>query len=615
MPIAYIDNNRGNDTTGNGSINNPYKTLARVANWSAGAGGGILLARDSFFDITQTLTVANTLSLTSGFNGVEGNRAFIDMYDPPGVGNLTTKPTIRCRMLPTPADWSWDSTIQGNDGLPRGWYLQFTRNAAFWDARVKVAGVLAVTMNQDTTSNTGRGYINGGQNGNNPGGFVNGMTLDTLRFNLDYSGLNVNGSTNTRLYLSGLGLRTPGVGNDPSSVVGPGRIEVSFGSIIGMYDAGSYVTVRNIKVIEGAGLLTFQGTPDTVKRGFELTECEFYDTSNPIRINQGTGSAANTRWDIDIHHIRTEFTTGPAFYAYGAGITGYFRNNTMLDGNLASSMGGSCYMQIDPSTQGGTRTPFVVKDNLAQRWRNGAGNNEFDGGCFYADVNDNGTIFVGNEARDSFVAFQCGSGKRSEWYSNKAINCEVFSMFNNPNNASWYYNDYHFCNNLFIAAPRGTYTHGDVADVHDYHSPFYHSGPRSALVQMRYSNNILVNYTGGNAEHEVPLLLGVTDNWTDGKVSASNNLFIGYGVRLIDSDFGSTNKTASGVNTLDPNTFTGWMNPSINSYKLSDDSELIGAGLEFPRPLEMVDFDGQRYQSPPSVGPHERLKYSDWFDR
>lgn len=617
MPIAYIDSNRGNDSTGNGSINNPYRTLQKVNGWNAGAGGGILLARDSFFDFAQTLAASNALTLTTNFNGVEGNRAFIDAYDPPGVGALTSKPTIRARFLPTASDWLWDSTVQGNDGQPRGWYLQYSRNASFWDARVKVAGQYAVTMNQDTTNNTGLGYINGGQNGNNPGGFVNGMTLDTLRFNLDYGGGNVAGSTFTRLYLSGAGLRTPGAGNDPSSVVGPGQIEVSWGTIISLFDGGSHTVIQNLRCIEGAGLLVFQGTTDTVKPGFELGYCEFYDTNNPIRLNQGSGSASATRWTMDIHHITSQYTTGPVLYAFGAGITGTYRDSTMLDGNLASSMGGSCYMQIDPTTQGGSRDPFVVKNNVAKRWKNGAGNNEFDGGCYYADVNDNGTMFIANEAWDSFVAFQCGSGKRSDWYSNKAINCEVFAMMNNPNiqPQGWTSNDYRFCNNLFIAAPRGTYPKGDVADVHAYHAPLYHVGATADLVQIRFRNNIMVNYSGAGASAEVPLLLGVSQNWTDGKVSADHNHFIGYGARLVDADYSSTNKTASAVGTLDASTATNWINAAAQDYRLGAGSGLIGAGFEFTRPHEMVDAAGQTFNSPPAVGPHERIHMRDWFWR
>lgn len=614
MPIAYIDSNRGDDSAGNGSINNPYRTLQKVSGWNAGAGGGILLARDSFFDFAQTLAASNALTLTTAFNGAQGNRAFIDAYDPPGVGSLTSKPTIRARMLPVPSDWLWDSTVQGNDGQPRGWYLQFGRNASFWDARVKVAGQYAVTMNQDTTNNTGLGYINGGQNGNNPGGWVNGMTLNTLRFNLDYGGGNVAGSTLTRLYLSGAGLRTPGAGNDPSSVVGPGQIEVSFGTAISLFDGGSHTIIQNIRCIEGAGLLVFQGTTDTVKPGFELAYCEFYDTNNPIRINQGSGSASATRWTMDIHHITSQYTTGPVLYAFGAGITGTYRDSTMLDGNIASSMGGSCYMQINPTTQGGSRDPFVVKRNVAKRWKNGAGNDEFDGGCYYADVNDNGTMFIANEAWDSFVAFQCGSGKRSEWYSNKAINCEAFAMLNNPNNASFRASDYHFCNNLFIAAPQDTYPRGNVARVHNYHAPMYFvSGTQSELVQIRFRNNIMVNTP--NYSGQAPVLLGVAQNWTDGKVSAENNLFVGYGARIVDADYGASNRTASAVGTLSPSTITGWVDAAANDYQLTKGSGLAGAGAEFLRPKEMVDAAGRRFQSPPAVGPHEVLHKPSAFWR
>jgi hypothetical protein len=612
MPIAYIDSNRGNDTTGTGSINNPYRTLQKVANWNAGAGGGILLARDSFFDFAQTLAASNALLLTSSFNGVEGDRAFIDAYDPPGVGSLSSKPTIRARMLPTSSDWLWDSTVQGNDGLPRGWYLQFSRNASFWDARVKVAGQYAVTMNQDTTNNTGLGYINGGQNGNNPGGFVNDMTLDTLRFNLDFGGLNVGGSTFTRLYLSGAGLRTPGAGNDPSSVVGPNAIEVSFGTAISMFDAGQYTTVKNIRVIEGAGLLVYQGTADTVRRGFELSDCEFYDTNNPIRLNQGTGTAAATRWEIDIARITAQQLTGPCLYAFGAGITGAFRDSVMEDGNLASSMGGGVYMQINPTTEGGVRSPFVVKNNVARRWKNGAGNNEFDGGCYYVDVNDNGTILIANRAYDSYVAFQCGSGKRSEWYSNIAINCEVFAMFNNPNNASWRQSDYHFCNNLFVAAPRNTYTHGDVADVHSYHAPMYHVGPTAELVQIRFRNNVMVNYAGGTSE--VPLLLGVSQNWTDAKVSADTNAFIGYGARLVNADYGATNKTSSATSLSLTLEQCGFVNYGGQDYRLSANSALWEAGTDLPF-AGTLDAVGRYYYSPPSVGPYEIERMPDWFWR
>ena len=597
MAIAYVDANRGDDTTGNGSITKPFKSLSKVANWSGANGGGILLARDSIFDIAITTTNNGQVALTSAFNGTDGQHCFIDAYDPPGVGSLTSKPTVRRRMFPTPADWQWDST--DNFGSPKGWYIQFGFAAAFWDARVVVAGQLAETTNQNTNSNTGQGYINGTKNGAFAGQFVNGMTRNTLRFNFDYSGASVGGQTGARLYLSGAGLNTPGAGNDPSSVVGHNQIEVSFGFAFWLYDAGSYCDVKNLRIESGGGLLQFQGSPDTIKGGLEIAYCEGYDTSIPIRINNGTGTQAATVWPFDIHDNIWSVLTGPSFTAFGAGITGSYHDNTFTDGNRASSMGGGVYMQVKQSLQGGVRTPFRVMRNTARRWRNGAGNNEFDGSCYYVDLNDDGTILERNWAFDSFAAFQCGSGRRYEAYANIAINCEQFFMLNNPESADT--NDYRVANNLLVAAARGTFDHGETANVHQYHMPAYQVGTASNLVGIHVTNNVFINHPE-NTE-EVPLLLGSSANWSAGKVSARNNLFVGYGSRLVDADFGSTNKTAS-ASSLSESTTTGFANPQENDFHLAASSGLVGAGIDVDR-SGALDMSGNSYCSPPSVGPYE----------
>lgn len=605
MAIAHVDSNRGNDTTGDGSINNPFKSLSKVANWNGANAGGILLARDSVFDIAITKAANGQVALTSAFNGTSGQRCFIDAYDPPGVGSLTSKPTIRRRMFPTASDWQWDAT--DNFGYPKGWYIQFSFAAAFWDARVVVAGQLAETTNQNTDSNTGQGYINGTKNGPLAGQFVNGMTRNTLRFNFDYSGASVGGQTGARLYLSGTGLNTPGAGNDPSSVVGPNAIEISFGSVFSLYDAGNYCDIANLRCETGSGLMTYQGTADTVRQGLNIHDIEHYDTSIPFRFNSGTATQANNRWDIDIHHCRSDMTTGPSFTAYGAGIVGSYRDNEFNDGNRASSMGGGVYMQVKASLQGGVRTPFKVLRNVARRWKNGAGNNEFDGSCYYVDLHDDGTIIEANLAHDSFVAFQCGSGRRYEAYSNIAVNCEQFFMLNNA--ASVDFNDYRVANNLFVAAARGTFPHGDTANVHEYHMPAYQVGNASNLVGIQVSNNVFINNPANTSE--VPLLLGSSANWDAGKVSAKNNLFIGYGSRLVDADFGSANKTSSAT-SLPALTVTGFK--ALNDFRLTAVSGLVSAGVDVNR-TGALDADGNSYCSPPSVGPYEMPRLLNYFSR
>ena len=605
MPIAYVDSNRGNDSTGDGSISKPYRTFANIQNWNAGGGGGILFARDSFFDVVQTISSSGALSLTSAFNGVSGNRCFIDAYDPPGVGALTSKPTFRARMLPVAGDWQWDSTL--NFGVPKGWYIQFQRSTGFWDARVKVGGQYAETTNQNTTDNTGLGNINGTQIGPHAGTFVNGMTLNTLRFNLDYSGTSVGGQTGARLYLAGLGLNTSGAGNDPSSVLGPGNIEISFGTVFSLYDAGRYGYAANLRFVNGSGFLTYQGTNNTVKEGFEVFNIEHSDTCIPIRINSGTSVAASTRWAFNIHDCLSSDLTGPSFTAYGAGIAGEFHHNTFTDGNKASSMGGGVYMQINPSTLSGVPEPFVVHHNNAQRWKNGAGNNEFDGSCYYVDVNDNGTILHSNIAKDSFVAFQCGSGKKSEWYSNIAINCEQFAMFNNPTFLDT--NDYTFANNLFVAAARGTFSHGDTADVHRYHMPMYHVGTVANLVNETVANNVFINHPANTSE--VPLLACSDDRWQTGKVKVSNNLFIGYGAALVKSNFGSMDKTSVSA-SLPSSTSPSFKTVAGTDYAIGAESGLFSAGVDIKR-SHYTDPAGRNFNSPPSVGPYEAKRMPDCF--
>lgn len=604
--IRYIDFNRGLDANNGWTPSTPWKTLSMMANFDPGnsGDGGIYLASDSIWTIDQTLAATGNQSQTR-FNGIAGHPAFIMPYVPSG-GDAGLMPTITRRMIPTPADWLWDATL--NFGVAKGWYLQFAYSASQWDALVEVNGVIVETTNQDTTNNKGYGYINGVMNGANAGNYVNGMTYDTLRFNYDFSGTNVGGSTNARIYLSGAGLHTSGAGNDPSSVFGPGAIKIATGQFWPFYDSLNYTTISGIKVAGGGGLLLYQGTADTIRQGFEMVGCESYDTVCPVRINSGTGSVATTKWTMDIHDNHFERLTGPALLGYGIGVAGYFRNNTMINGNLASSMGGGVYVQFKPSTVGGAADPFRVEKNVADTWKNGAGNNTWDGGCYYADLQDEGTIFSHNTAKNSFVAYQCGSGKRSEWYGNISLNCEYAGLFNNA--AAVDYQDYIFAHNLHIAAARGTYTHGEAATVHPYTFTCYTSGDANHLVGGKIINNVFINHA--SQPNEVPLNLYSSAQWAAGKVRVENNAFIGYASRLVVTDFNVVDKTSSVLSvetTLDAAKFID------ENYRISASSTLYRAGSTMTDVAVLDDYDGRRHYDPPSIGPHEAQRRADWFGK
>lgn len=601
MTVRYIDFNRGSDAADGSTPALAWKNLSMMNNFLPGDGGGIYLACDSVWEIAQSLAASGS-QLQTRFNGAYGSPAFITSYVPSG-SDSSQLPTITRRMIPVPADWTWDSTL--NYGVAKGWYLQFAYASSAWDVLVDVNGVIVETTNQDTTNNTGLGYINGVQNGVNAGNYVNGMTYDTLRFNFDWSGANVNGATGARLYLSGLGLHTPGAGNDPSSVYGPGAIKVAFGQFWSFYDSLNYTTISGIRCAGGGGLLIYQGTEDTIRQGFEMTGCTSYDTVCPVRINSGTGSVATTKWTVDIHDNRFDRLTGPAFLGYGVGVSGYYRNNIMTNGNLASSMGGGVYCQLKPSTVGGVRVPFRVEDNVADTWKNGAGNNTWDGCCYYADIQDQGTIFSRNTAKNSYIAFQCGSGHRSEWYANKSLNCEYFGLFNNA--ASVDTQDYIFAHNLHVAAARGTFTHGQAANVHPYTFAVYASGLPANFVAGKIINNVFINNPA--QPNEVPLMAWQDTQWQAGKIVVQNNAFIGYGSRLVVSDFNVVDKTS-----LSASVSTTITAAKINGdYSIQFGSSLMNAGKNLDAISIFNDFRGVRYNEPPSIGPHEAPRKSDWF--
>lgn len=606
MPDLYVDANRGSDAWP-GTLAQPKRNLSAIdAGFAPGAGGGIYLASDSVFDLAITRAASPRVLLTQ-VNGVQGNPARITSYVPSGALG-TTKPTIRMRMVPVAADWTWDATL--NFGVPKGWYIQFAWTTDYWDVWIQCGGQYAVGMNQSTTNNRGYGYINGEMVASataSVGDFVNGIGYDTLRWNLDYSGTI---SANARLYLSGLGLRNPAV--NPEAVYGPGSIVIGLGVAFSMFGCGQHTVMSNIRAEYGAGLVLFQGATDSILTGFEMTGCETYETTTSMRVNCGANTTA-ARWLVDVHHNNFQRLSGPAFKAYGKGLAGAFRDNLMLDGNLTCAIGGAVYTQCTPSQALGYEEPFMVKRNDAGRWLNGTGNCTFDGGCYYADYEDDGTIWEGNIARDSYMAYQVGCGLRSRWHANISLNCEYMANWNNAEALGE--NDYTMTHCLHVAALRGTYPHGQGTGVHIAANVMYQAGADTP-VGMRMTNCIIINAPGGNP-NEVGTIIGDTAEWNSGKIVIDKNLFIGYSAsNQVMSDLaGPVNRTSvagSLSSSIDPQ----FWDAAASDYRLRATSPLIGAGSSaITLHRGAATFDGQAMQSPPAVGPYERQTGSDWFAR
>lgn len=602
MPVRYIDFNRGNDANNGSTPALAWKTLGMAFNFAPGAGGGLYLASDSIWEINPTRAAHNGSTQTQ-FRGVQGSPAFIAPYDP--VANTTgSMPTIRYRMFPTAADWTWDAT--DNWGYPKGWYIQLDWNNLTNDILVKVGDQWVGTTNQRSTGNKGFGSINGDYEGSYQGQFVNGMTRNTLRFNIDLGKADVGGKTTTRLYLSGAGLLTPGAGNDPSSVLGPGAIMIGWRPFFYLFNSDTYLQINGIRCEDGGGLFAVDGDPNRVSTGFEAWGNDFRRTGVAMAVISASGSAATTRREVNIHDNTGDELAGSFFTAFKVGVAGRFHHNTFRRGNKCSAMGGGVYIQITSSTVGGTPEPFVVENNVADTWANGTGNNSFDGGCYYVDLGDTGTILRNNLALNSYVAFQCGNGDLSQWIGNTSVNCEKMGMFNNAADFLQT-SDYRIEHNLHIGAPLGTYPHGQDTEASPSALVITHNGTTANMVGMRVRNNVII-MAPGDPRSAANILTSAA--WTAGKADVRNNAVVCDAAIKIGSDVATVDRTAS-TNTLTTTREAVGLIQDGQLYRIGPASSLWRAGVDLARVSE--DRTGRRYHSPPSIGPFEPARRASVF--
>lgn len=603
MAIRYIDFNRGSDANNGSSPALAWKNLAMAYNFAPGAGGGLYLASDSVWEINPTKAAHNGSTQTQ-FNGASGNPAFIRPYDPAGIapGGM---PTIRYRMFPVPSDWTWDAT--DNFGYPKGWYIQFDWNNLTNDILVKVGEQWVGTTNQRSTGNKGFGSINGDYGGSYQGQFVNGMTRNTLRFNIDLGKADVGGKTTTRLYLSGAGLLNSGAGNDPSSVFGAGQIMLGLRPYFYLYNSDTYLQVSGIRCTDGGGLFAIDGNINRISTGFEAFGNDFRNVGSPMMIISASGSVATTRREVNIHDNTGDQLAGSFLTAFKVGIAGSFHHNRFSNGNLCSSMGGGVYIQVASSTVSGTAEPFVVEYNVADTWKNGAGNNTFDGGCYYCDLGDTGSIFRYNTALNSYVALQCGNGDLSKWIGNTSIHCEKFGMWNNAIDFLQT-SDYHIEHNLHIGATLGTYTHGQDTEVSRSAMVVSFNGTLANLVKARIRNNVII-MASGDPRNAANILTSAA--WSAGKVDCSNNAFICDGGVKITSDVGTVDRTAETATVITTRAACFLQTTDGINYTIPASSSLRAAGVDLARINE--DRTARRYYSPPSIGPFEPARRASVF--
>lgn len=557
----YVDFNRGSDSNDGASKSSPWKNLSKLNNLSITGGSQILLANDSVWDINPTLAAGNRCYIDS-MQGSVGSAVYVGGYDYAGVTGL--RPTIKYRYFPVPADWTWDSVLLA-------WYVQFGFSIEN-DSIIKIGNVFVPSSNQ------------GGLGINST---LNGVNLNSLRSYIYDSA--------KRIYLAYDGA-TQSV--TPSDYFGAGEIMMGCASYFNTYYFCPYTTFDGLAVADGGRLFNMlMGDAGRIAMGLEIKNCTATNVTGLAAFNtNGIGSSGIG--EINIHNNSLVNIAATGFKTYGQNIIGAIKSNYFADGNLCNSWGGAVYTQSNNTTG----TPLIVSDNFALRQKNGVGTNEFDGSAYYSDVNDNGTVFTRNVAKDCFKAMQINSGLTTTMVGNVAIGCDMLVSITDASNVGQA--NYTFANNTALDIDGSKYGHGINAGGTSPIAAW--STSTGNLIASKIYNNVLVGI--GSAAAALPAIFAYRDSeWASGKVSVKNNYVTGF------SPVGC--KTQDGTNkTTQANFVTGYANFATSDYGIDKSSCLYRAGADVAYGSG-TSLGGFNFFSPPSVGAVEVIRRRGFFSR
>ncbi len=554
MPTRYVDSNRGNDSNDGLTKQTAYRSLSKLNGINFNAGSQILLANDSFFEINPTLTASNRIALDSCI-GAAGNRNIITGYDYSGVTG--TKPVIRYRFLPQSVDWTWDASNQA-------WYVQFTQGAIDFDMMVAIGGVMIPSTFQ---GNGGLGISN----------FINGVNANTLRSFVDTAA--------RRVYLAYQGIRSTVTPNQHF------QQEIVFGcsSAIVTSFLMPYTTIDGIECYGGGRLLTIGGSDSgLIADEFELKNCTVENCTGLVSCNTN-GIGASGRFGIDIHHNWLVNSYGSGIKCAGQSYAGYVRDNYHSRGGLGDCTGGGEYIQCTVAS-GYT---FELNDAVMDRMTNGAGTCTFDGCGIYLELGSNNVVVNRAKVTNSFKAFQLNSGRKSTLLSCVALNCDMFGTFTDADNVGT--SDYLIANCTHVSTPDlVSFPRGNQTTFNNAIGA-YDTG--AGITSAKLVNNLFIGY--GRAAKNDGILWYNSIHWNASKCTVLNNVFSGWGTRLVeDQDY--RDRSAGNFN------FT----VEVDTEGRPITSAVYGIGTK--NDAAYRDFTGLLYNNPPAVGAFERNIYSSF---
>lgn len=526
MAEIFIDLNRGNDSNP-GTQEAPWASLLKIDDANYTAGDTIYLADDSdwYYDLSSRVLVP------VGWTGTRARPVRITKYSPSSQ-SMGQKPQI-----------SWNRKI-----LAREWVYNALNNAWTYTAPFNVGFLCLLRINNTWESSRTDA----------------GIPLDSVDGRYWAQG------TTLYLYAPSTVNPTEYYGEVLLSVTGVGFFTVS--------NNRQFVQFDNIRFKEtGCGIFGYSDTAADV--GIKVQEvhgetCSAIVTANTV--------GANGQLYIDIKEV-TANNWGPAVIhgvsTNGAGFKQFDVFKCDIGPGLHSHSQGAVYCQV--------RSPGLRPRIFWNKFRNvnwGTKDKTDDGCAIYCETGSDNVLVYGNLVKDSYMAFQDGSGRSNTWLANVALNCKSFMRFGDGsgNNAM----NLKVWNNTAVVGANIKATYGDgvpESGIRGYKDA-------GTITNIDIRNNLIYNISEAADYAAI-----ITPQITPGASDYSNNAVFGNYTNVARREY-----TPFTVEST-PNSITA--DPLVNpDFTLKGTSPLIEAGVRLG---EYRDAKGGAYWNLPSIGAHE----------
>lgn len=396
----YIDGVAGNDTTGNGNIDNPYHSLVRLQNSSfSGVGANVFIAADATYEVSQTFAqyIASP-SFTAGnknaMNGTANNPVVHRPYYPRGASK--TKPIIKWYANIQASDWVQDGTF------PNVWHLNFVQSGFRGTQNVN----FLLGANEDLALAYRQQDV---------------YEVDKLNANGQYAANNQRVS----LYCT----------SNPTSFYGIVKL-IGGGSLFGGYSIFSafnnfnHCKFYNLHFVGCQPIVAISsGTSAAV--GIEVAYCTFEKCISNVINNSSTASTV-AEMGVTYHHNTiikspTRSVTLQTNNNSNNRLSYKVFSNKVYEGNLSSAEAGALiYVQA----RAGTNRDIYC--NYGYKCYNGTGDFSTDGAFIYADIGTDSCAVYANIAEECGQPYQfnCLTGT-GYLIANLAVDCGCFGNVTN----------------------------------------------------------------------------------------------------------------------------------------------------------------------------------------